>query len=134
MGSTNSGRAGAVHRSWSRWLFALAVAMFLRPAVAIAADPSASLEPEQIRVVQRALQDRGLRVEITGAWDEHTRAALTEFQATSGLAPTGKLDGATARALGVDPSKVMPVGGRDANRDPAMDCGLNNTVDCLPGA
>ena len=84
--------------------------------------------------VQRALNDKGHHVEITGAWDERTRDALADLQAASGLPATGTMNRATARLLGVDPYAVVPVGGRDANPDPTVNCNLNNTVDCRPGA
>ena len=127
-------RERSVARSWSTWLFAIALAMALGPVIGNASDPSTSLEPEQIRVVQRALNDKGHHVEITGAWDERTRDALADLQAASGLPATGTMNRATARLLGVDPYAVVPVGGRDANPDPTVNCNLNNTVDCRPGA
>jgi hypothetical protein len=131
--------SGVVTRSWSRWLLALALVFAFQPTVAGGKDRTASLEPEQIRTVQRALQDKGHAVELTGAWDEGTRAALTAFQAKSDLPQTGQLDPATSRALGVDPSAIMPVSGMKTAEsginfdDPAMNCSVNNTADCRPG-
>jgi hypothetical protein len=114
-------RGGTVLRTSLRWFLALALAMTLHPAVASTGGSTASLQPEQLRIVQRALRDHGLQLEVTGAWDDDTRAALTQFQATSGLAVTGELDGGTSRALGVDPQKVMPVGAKTAVRDEYFD-------------
>ena len=130
-------------RARPAWLLAAAVAMALGPAAARAKDQSAALQPEQIRTVQRALQQHGLQVEPTGAWDEPTRSALAEFQGSQGLPRTAELDPATTRALGVDPRAVMPVSGRNAGmaswttqdpygRDAAYNCETNNTVDCGP--
>lgn len=105
---------------------------------AVAADRTAFLQPEQIRVVQRTLVDWGYPVALTGSWDDATRAAVGSFQSSNQLPVTGTLDPATSEALGVDPTAVTPVSGRlpartDQRRDPAVDCGINNTVDCLPG-
>jgi peptidoglycan hydrolase-like protein with peptidoglycan-binding domain len=121
--------------SWLRWILALALAVAIQPALAGGADQAASLEPEQIRMVQRALQERGHAVELTSSWDAGTQAALANFQAKSGLPPTGELDPATSHALGMDPAAVMPVSGtkRAEPIDPAFNCGVNNTADCLPG-
>ena len=125
------GAGGRLHAGC--WLAAIALAVALRPAAA-GADATASMQPEQIRMVQRALQERGYQVEPTGAWDTNTGAALAQFQTASGLPATGRWDGDTSRALGVDPGAAMPVSGRRAGSDdPAVNCDLNNTVDCLPG-
>ena len=139
MNSTNTRRwAGAVRRSV--WLGSVvAVAVALGPAAARGdVESAAALQPEQIRMVQRALKEHGLDVAPTGAWDEPTRVALGAFQASSGLPRTGQLDPATSRALGVDPYTAMPVGGKDVSpapprRDPAVNCDINNTIDCRPG-
>jgi peptidoglycan hydrolase-like protein with peptidoglycan-binding domain len=116
---------------------ALAIALgFARPAAA--EDRSASLQPEQIRIVQRSLADYGYQAAPTGTWDDGTRAALRSFQADNQLRTTGTLDDATAQALGVDPWAVKPVSGKQAigRQDPEnheVDCAINNTVDCRPG-
>ena len=62
------GKGAAVLRS----LLALAVAASLRPALVLAGEPSASLEPEQVRVVQRALNEHGQKVKVTGQLFEKT--------------------------------------------------------------
>jgi peptidoglycan hydrolase-like protein with peptidoglycan-binding domain len=67
------------------------------------------LSPEQVRVVQRALADRGFAVELTGEYDSSTRSALTAFQRARGLPATGNLNSPTVEALGIDPSDVTPV-------------------------
>jgi hypothetical protein len=112
-------------------MLALALAVAL-PALALAAqDPR--LEPEQIRMVQRALGANGQQVALSGTWDEETGAALERFQSAHGLPATGTFDRDTSRALGLDPSAVRPVSGRLPAADPAVNCAINNTVDCLPG-
>jgi peptidoglycan hydrolase-like protein with peptidoglycan-binding domain len=117
------------------WLLAFALAVVLSPGVSFGGDETAALGPDQIRMVQRALHDRGYGVEPTGAWDASTRAALSEFQSASKLPATGTLDGATARALGLALPAKPPSGrmARGAGVDPAVNCEINNTVDCLPG-
>ena len=103
----------------------------LRPAGVAAAESTAARQPEQIRRVPRALQERGYQVAPTGAWDPGTSTALADFQSSSGLPATGQWDAATSRALGLDPSAVMPVSGT-RTADPAVNCEINNTIDCLP--
>jgi peptidoglycan hydrolase-like protein with peptidoglycan-binding domain len=71
------------------------------------------LSPEQVRMVQRALGDRGFPVELSGSYDPQTRTALSDFQRSRGLPSTGNLNSDTAAALGLDPNQVMPVRGRD---------------------
>ena len=92
-------RSGAEVRlhTW-RWIAALALAVALRPAGVAAAESTAAMQPEQIRMVQRALQERGYQVAPTGAWDPGTSTALADFQSSSGLPATGQWDRA-ARAV-----------------------------------
>jgi peptidoglycan hydrolase-like protein with peptidoglycan-binding domain len=113
-------------------LVALGVALAL-PAAA-AARQQGTIEPEQIRVAQRALQDRGLKVAITGSWNERTREAVGTFQRRNGLPATGTLDEATARSLGVDPSELRRRFDDARAADPSVNCAINMTVDCRPGA
>jgi peptidoglycan hydrolase-like protein with peptidoglycan-binding domain len=129
-------RAGSVRRPGARSLLALALAAVLSPILAAAGGPGLALEPEQIRVVQRALHVRGYAAEPTGAWDASTSAALASFQSASGLPATGSIDAVTARALDLDRSAVTPAAGRlapGAADDPAVNCAINNTIDCRPG-
>jgi peptidoglycan hydrolase-like protein with peptidoglycan-binding domain len=125
------------------WIAAVAVALLSAPALARAHDrqgaSGSAMSPEQVRIVQRALSDKGYVIEPTGSWDEGTRAALMSFQQARDLPQTGELDGSTSTALGVDPADVTPVSGskrssRNANADPAIDCQMNSTIDCRPGA
>lgn len=73
--------------------------------------PASDLSPEQVRLVQRALADRGYPVNLTGAFDGQTQTALSEFQRARGLPADGKLDPSTLETLGIDPRDVMPVRG-----------------------
>ena len=123
-------RQDALHRASRMLALALAVAL---PVLALAAARDPALEPEQIRMVQRALGVHGQPVALTGTWDEATAVALGQFQSASGLPQTGTLDRDTARSLGFDPSAVRPVSGRLPAADPAVNCAINNTTDCLPG-
>ncbi len=89
------------------------------------AAPSASeqgvegsnLSPEQVRVVQRSLADRGFAVDLTGALDDRTQTALMDFQRARGLAATGQVDASTIDALGIDPRDVAPVRGPDPDTE-----------------
>ena len=73
--------------------------------------PASDLSPEQVRLVQRALADRGYPVNLTGAFDGQTQTALSQFQRARGLPADGKLDPSTLETLGIDPRDVMPVRG-----------------------
>jgi hypothetical protein len=75
--------------------------------------PATDLSPEQVRLVQRALADRGYAVELTGIFDSHTQSALGELQRARGLPANGTLDSNTLETLGIDPRDVMPVRGTD---------------------
>ncbi len=127
------------------WMVLLALAIIALPGLASAGEhhkgeraSATSLAPEQVRTVQRALSSQGYAVALTGAWDQDTRAALMKFQRSRDLPTTGDLDPATTQALGVDPSLVTPVGGtasrEQVNVDPAVNCDVNTTIDCRPGA
>jgi peptidoglycan hydrolase-like protein with peptidoglycan-binding domain len=70
-----------------------------------------SLSPEQVRLVQRSLVDRGFAVDLSGSFDQPTQSALSEFQRARGLPATGNLNTPTMDALGLDPRDVMPVRG-----------------------
>lgn len=78
-----------------------------------------SLSPEQVRLVQRSLADRGFAVDLTGRFDDPTRQALTQFQRARGLPATGNLTPPTVDALGLDPRDVMPVRGERTDREAA---------------
>ena len=69
---------------------------------------TASYTPAQTRLVQRSLNEHGYPVELTGAYDKRTRAAVTGFQRSLGIEATGDMDPTTARALGLEPRDVTP--------------------------
>jgi L,D-peptidoglycan transpeptidase YkuD (ErfK/YbiS/YcfS/YnhG family) len=56
---------------------------------------------EAVRVVQRALAQRGLLAAVDGTFGPVTRAAVRSFQRTRGLAVNGVVNAATATALGI---------------------------------
>ncbi len=60
--------------------------------------------PERVRAVQQALNDRnsGDEIAVDGKWGPNTRRALREFQQSNGLPQTGRLDSATVAALNLD--------------------------------
>ena len=63
----------------------------------------ANLTPAQQKVakVQMALNSNGASLDVDGKWGPKTSAALKAFQEAHHLKPTGKMNGATAKALGV---------------------------------
>lgn len=66
-----------------------------------------SVKREQILQMQRALTARNLyQGKIDGVWGAKTESALRNFQTQSGLEATGELNDASARALGIDGTKV----------------------------
>ena len=73
------------------------------------------LSPEQVRIVQRSLADRGFAVDLTGTFDDRTQTALLDFQRARGFPATGQLDASTMEALDIDPGDVAPV--RDVDPD-----------------
>lgn len=85
---------------------------------ASAAEPRAEvarpsdLNAEQVRLVQRALSDKGFATDLNGVWDDRTKGSLMSFQRSVNLAPTGNVNAQTAEALGLDPQQVMPVRGQ----------------------
>ena len=76
-----------------------------------------NLLPEQVRVVQRSLADRGFAVDLTGTLDDRTQTALMDFQRARGLDTTGRIDASTIDALGIDPRDVAPVRGLDPDSE-----------------
>lgn len=63
----------------------------------------ANLTPAQQHVakVQMALNASGAQLTVDGKWGPKTSAALKAYQSAHKLKPTGKMDAATAKALGV---------------------------------
>lgn len=65
---------------------------------------------DAVVTVQRSLAAAGLQVRggIDGSFGSGTTATIAEFQAARGLAPSGLLDAATARALGLVAPEAVP--------------------------
>ena len=63
----------------------------------------ANLTPAQQRVakVQMALNANGAQLTVDGKWGPKTSVALKMYQQAHNLKPTGKMDAASAKALGV---------------------------------
>ncbi|HTI79746.1 MAG TPA: peptidoglycan-binding domain-containing protein [Acetobacteraceae bacterium] len=63
----------------------------------------ANLTPAQQKVahVQMALNANGAALDVDGKWGSKTSAALAAYQKAHSLKPTGKMNGATAKALGL---------------------------------
>ncbi|HTP24289.1 MAG TPA: peptidoglycan-binding domain-containing protein [Anaeromyxobacteraceae bacterium] len=74
------------------------------------------LSPEQIRLVQRALADKGYSTQTTGRLDEATRSSLMSFQHAQALPVSGTLDSKTVESLGFDVNQVTPVRGPNESR------------------
>ncbi len=74
-------------------------------------------EPERIREIQQALNDRGYPLPVSGAWDGSTVDALKRFQTDQkieNLSGKGKLDSMTLIALGLGPKREPPSGSTEA--------------------
>jgi peptidoglycan hydrolase-like protein with peptidoglycan-binding domain len=63
----------------------------------------ANLTPAQQRFakVQMALNANGAQLNVDGKWGPQTSAALKSFQQGHNLKATGRMDPATAKALGL---------------------------------
>ena len=60
------------------------------------------LPPDDIRVIQRVLIERGLlHGEADGIWGPETREAITVYQRQQGIAVTGSIDMRTVSSLGI---------------------------------
>jgi peptidoglycan hydrolase-like protein with peptidoglycan-binding domain len=78
---------------------------------------------ERIREIQAALVRTGqYSGEPTGKWDAATSAALSNFQQSKGLKPTGKLDAQTLQQLGLG----SPVSGVAPPRPTSAPAGTPN--------
>lgn len=94
----------------SKWLFLLLLATSFTVATTMVAD-------DNIRAAQNRLQADGFyNGKLTGHFDSATSAALTRYQIRHGLAINGKLDAATAQALGVQPNEKLAVPNSAASR------------------
>ena len=71
------------------------------------------MSPEGVRLIQRALAEKGHATGVTGELDENTRSSLMGFQRENALPASGALDEKTVEALGLDVSQVRPVRGAE---------------------
>jgi len=74
------------------------------------------LNPEQVRMVQRALGDKGYPTPVNGELDDRTRSSLMAFQRSQSLPVSGALDSRTVDTLGFAPTEVAPVRGTSDKR------------------
>ena len=64
--------------------------------------PTASSQFNLYKAAQRALRDAGYDLgDVDGLWGTRSKAALAEFQADNGLAPTGLVSPETVEKLGI---------------------------------
>src|SRR5271167_1470619 len=67
-----------------------------------ASTTSSSYDPDLVRNVQRALNDKGYNAgSVDGRWGPATEDAVRKFQQASGLPQSGELEHSTLVALGV---------------------------------
>jgi peptidoglycan hydrolase-like protein with peptidoglycan-binding domain len=85
-------------------MFSLLVATLAAGAMASAfAANTAFVDDNTVRQAQKTLNDRGYRTGgVDGKMGPQTQAALVNFQRAEKLKPTGRLDGATLAALGLE--------------------------------
>ncbi|HEV7263380.1 MAG TPA: peptidoglycan-binding domain-containing protein [Falsiroseomonas sp.] len=95
-------------------LVLLVAAFAAGPTVAQQQQPPLSfvqpLSPNATTAVQERLRDAGVYMGDTdGVWGPNSQAALDRFQAARGLAVTGSLNVVTARALGIEVGRLLPM-------------------------
>jgi peptidoglycan hydrolase-like protein with peptidoglycan-binding domain len=85
-------------------LYSLLVAALAAGAMASASAADAPfVNAQTVSKAQKALNDRGFRTGgVDGRMGPQTQAALVNFQRAEKLQPTGKLDGTTLKALGLE--------------------------------
>jgi len=77
------------------------------------------VDADTVRKAQKTLNDRGFRTGgVDGRMGPQTQAALVNFQRSEKLQPTGKLDGPTLAALGLEKSNAA-AGGTQQKYGPA---------------
>jgi len=95
--------AGPLRRQGARGAVLLAAATLSTTPIALASKPRSAVAELHVGshgAAVRALQ-RALGVQADGEFGPQTRAALQRAQRSHGLPPTGRLDAATAKALGL---------------------------------
>jgi peptidoglycan hydrolase-like protein with peptidoglycan-binding domain len=66
------------------------------------------LAPDAVQRVQDKLRAQGAYAgQVNGVWGADSETALTQFQQTHGLQPTGQLNQATAVVLGLNPADLV---------------------------
>lgn len=76
-----------------------------------------TMSPEEITMAQVKLKEQGYFAgTVSGTMDEDTVNALRKFQRAQGIAETGRLDGPTARLLGIE-VETAPQSGLEGGRD-----------------
>jgi hypothetical protein len=60
---------------------------------------TAEKSSKDVRKIQQALNQNGLRVKVDGKWGPKTKEALREFQQKNGLQASGRLDSQTLQKL-----------------------------------
>ena len=79
----------------------LLTSALLLPAAAVSAA-SVAMTRTDVKMIQQELKDYGFyRAGVDGIWGPKTDAAMRHFQASNGIAPTGRFDLATAEQLGI---------------------------------
>jgi peptidoglycan hydrolase-like protein with peptidoglycan-binding domain len=69
---------------------------------------SQPLAPNSVQMVQEKLGSTGAyHGQVDGVWGPDSASALTNFQQTHGLQPTGEMNQATAVVLGLDPAALL---------------------------
>jgi peptidoglycan hydrolase-like protein with peptidoglycan-binding domain len=88
-------------------LYSLLVAALAAAGMASASAADAPfVNAQTVRQAQKVLNDRGFRTGgVDGRMGPQTQAALVNFQRAEKLQPTGKLDGATLKALNLEKSE-----------------------------
>lgn len=89
--------------------------------VATSSTPTSSGAAEgNLRAVQMTLYAHGYNVRVTGKYDVRTTRAISAWQRANGLRPTGKVNPATLRSLGlVDVAKLPKVTPKKKKKSPA---------------
>jgi hypothetical protein len=85
--------------------------------------PQHALSPEEVKRVQRRLDDLGYTVAVDGRWGVHTTGALAAFQAHEGLPHNGHYTSETAAALDAAAPKIPDRERAAASIDDVRDAG-----------
>ena len=90
-------------------------------AMGITGSPSQTSSPPRsyrakVIAAQRSLQKAGYKLAVNGHLTSKTRAMLKDYQARRGLRPTGDIDDATMRAMGIIGPAPRQAGGKDQQK------------------